>query len=282
MARKKKTQYQNDETYLMYYDRLYNYAITMFEWTGLPEEINKRFLEVKMLEEGKLVFFKDDSLGFLTLPVNVGGVVNVYQEPTKYYAMSVNYHKELDPDEAIIIWNNYTRTPILPIIRQYARRLMEVQRAIDVNISGQRTPLLILAEETQRLSLLNAMEQYEGNEHFIFGNKSGFDKEAFQVLLTPVPYVTDKLTQYKHDLWNEVMTFLGVGNAKQDKKERLVSDEVAANDEQIEGSRYIMLQARQDACEQINKLFGLNVSVDFKLRNEDPEIKEGDEEWKKQ
>ena len=62
------------------------------------------------------------------------------------------------------------------------------------------------------------------------------------------------------------MTFLGVGNAKQDKKERLVADEVNANNEQIETSRYSMLQARQDACKQINEMFGLNVSVDFKLR----------------
>ena len=64
------------------------------------------------------------------------------------------------------------------------------------------------------------------------------------------------------------MTFLGVGNAKQDKKERLVSDEVSANDEQIQGSRYIMLNARQDACNAINQMFGLNISVDFKLNVE--------------
>ena len=85
----------------------------------------------------------------------------------------------------------------------------------------------------------------------------------------------DKLQAYKHNLWNEAMTFLGVGNAKQDKKERLVADEVSANDEQIQGSRYIMLNARQDACNEINKMFGLNISVDFKL-NVENEVEDND------
>jgi metal-dependent amidase/aminoacylase/carboxypeptidase family protein len=111
--------------------------------------------------------------------------------------------------------------------------------------------------------------QYEGHEPVIYGNKSGFDKDAIQVLKTDAPYVADKIMQYKHDLWNEVMSFLGVGNAKQDKKERLVAAEVSANDEQIEMAREIMLKARQDACEKINKMFGTNISVKFKTFDDD-------------
>jgi hypothetical protein len=72
--------------------------------------------------------------------------------------------------------------------------------------------------------------------------------------------------EYKHNLWNEVMTYLGIGNAKQDKKERLVADEVAANDEQIESSREVMLKARQLACDKINNMFNLSISVDYRLR----------------
>jgi hypothetical protein len=125
---------------------------------------------------------------------------------------------------------------------------------------------------------MNAYEKWEGNEPFIFGYKTGFDKDAFQVLNTPVPFVADKLLAYKHNLWNEAMTFLGIGNAKQDKKERLVADEVAANDEQIESSREVMLKARQIACEQINRKFGLNITVDYRLRElqQEEQPKEGE------
>lgn len=278
MKRKKMQSWESDianvKTYDMYYDRLRDYALSMFEWKGLPEEINVRFLEVKMFEEGRVVFHKDPNFGYMVSPVMYGGEINYYNEPTMLKAVAVGYNRDLSPDEGVIIWNNYSRTPIIPTIRAYAYRLYQVEKTMDVNINAQKTPVLILADESQRLTLLNAYMQYEGNEPFIFGNKSGFDKDAIQVLETGAPFVSDKLMEYKHNLWNEAMTYLGVGNSKQDKKERLVADEVAANDEQIQTSRYHMLQARQEACEQINKMFGLNVSVDFKLNIDSQESEE--------
>jgi hypothetical protein len=264
----------NIDTYNMYYNRLRDYALSMFEWKGLPESINKRFLEVKMYEEGKVLFHKDPEYGFMVSPVMIGGKVNYYDEPTTYNAVAIGYNREVSPDESVVIWNNYSRTSIIPIIRAYAYRLYQVEKTMDVNINAQKTPVLILAEESQRLTMQNMYMQYEGNEPFIFGNKSGFNPDSIQVLKTDAPFVSDKLMSYKHNLWNDAMTFLGVGNAKQDKKERLVADEVAANDEQIETSRFHMLQARQDACEQINKMFGLSVSVDFKLNNRPDDTKE--------
>jgi hypothetical protein len=270
MGRKKsRAEHQNDSTYLMYYQRLTDYALSMFEWEGLPDSINKRFLELTILYQGRAVFFKDPNLGYLAMPVNYGGVINYYHEPTSYQAYSIDYQKELTLDTGVIIWNNYSRTSIMPIIQEYARRLYQVERAMDVNIQTQKFPIVFLTDEAQRLTFQNLMEQYDGNEPFVFGNKQGFNPDSVQALQTGIPFVADKLMEYKHNLWNEAMTFLGIGNAKQDKKERLVEAEVASNDEQIESSRFVMLQARQYACEQINKMFpDLNISVDFKLNKE--------------
>lgn len=271
MSRRKRKQQQswesdisNVQTYEMYYNRLRDYALNMFEWEGLPDSVNKRFLELKMLENGRVVFFKDPLMGMMALPV-MTGQLNVYGDPIDRKAYSFNYNRDLSPDNSVIMWNNYSRTSLIPTLRAYAYRLYQVEKTMDVNINAQKTPVLILADESQRLTMMNAYMQYDGNEPFIFGNKSGFDKESIAVLKTDAPFVSDKLMAYKHNLWNECMTMLGVGNAKQDKKERLVAAEVEAHDEQIEMSRFHMLQARQDACEEINKMFGLNVSVKFKL-----------------
>lgn len=260
----------------MWYNRLRDYALSMFEWTGLPETVNERFLEIKMLSEGRVVFFEDPTFGYMCLPVMYGSSINHYEEPTTLRAYSVNYNRVLHPDKSVIIWNNYAREPIDPILHEYAMRLYQVERTMDVNIHAQKTPILLLTEESQRLTLQNMYMQYDGNEPFIFGNKKGFDLESINVLKTDAPFVSDKLMEYKHNLWNEAMTFLGVGNSKQDKKERLVADEVSANDEQIMSSRYSMLRARQQACKQINDLFGLNVHVDFKL-NVDKSKQAGEE-----
>lgn len=275
MARKKsKADHLNDATYMMYYQRLRDYALSMFEWEGLPDEINKRFLELTLLDNGCAVFFKDTNFGYMGLPVMTGGTINAYHEPTTFHAVSIGYDKELNPDEAVLIWNNYSRTSIKPILENFAYRLYMVERAMDVNIAQQKFPVIFLTDESQRLTMQNLMEQFEGNEPFIMGHKKGFDMESVKALLTGVQFIAGDLMEYKHNLWNEAMTFLGIGNAKQDKKERLVEAEVSSNDEQIQSSRYIMLRARQDACEYINQMFPeLNVSVDFKL-NIDNQTKE--------
>lgn len=275
--RERESARRNSMTYLLYYNRLREYAINMFKWEGLPDSVNERFLETKMYEEGRVVFYEDKNLGgFLALPVQLGHKVNVYMEPTSYRAYSMNHYKELTPDEAVVMWNNYSRTPIDPIVVSYAERLYEITRTQDVNVKAQKTPVLIKVSEQQRMSLEQVYMHYDGNEPVIFGNKDGFDPDSIDVLKTDAPYVADKLQVLKNEIWNEAMTFLGVGNAKQDKKERLVADEVSANDEQIQGAREIMLRARQEACEQINKMFGLNVSVKFRL--EQPEEEEAPED----
>lgn len=266
----------NNQTYMMYYNRLRDYALSMFEWEGLPDSINERFLEVKMYEEGSVVWFTDPSFGLLALPVMKGGEINFYNEPTSYNAVSTGYNRKLDPEEAVIMYANYSRTPIDPIIRQYAHRLFEITRTQDVNVKAQKTPVLLLADESQRMTLLNAYQQFDGNEPMIFGNKKGFDPESVSVLKTDAPYVSDKLQVLKNEIWNEAMTFLGVGNAKQDKKERLVEAEVSANDEQVEGAREIMLKSRRQACEQINKMFGTKISVDFKFQEVEIDKGEGE------
>lgn len=258
----------NINTYQMWMDRLTDYALSVYEWEGLPDTVNQRFLEYTLLNDGQAVFFEDPDMKHMALPVLYGGVVNAYQEPTQWTAYSTGYSRDLTPDNSVIIWNTYSRKSIMPTLKQYAYRLYQVEKTMDVNINSQKFPIVVLVDESQRLTMKNAMQQYDGNEPFIWGNKKGFDPEAVKALQTGAPFVTDKLMAYKHNLWNEAMTFLGVGNAKQDKKERLVADEVAANDEQIETSRHVFLQARQEACEKINKLFNLNVSVDFKLKKD--------------
>ena len=57
------------------------------------------------------------------------------------------------------------------------------------------------------------------------------------------------------------MNYLGINNANQDKRERLVADEVSANDEQVDVCANVFLKARQECCEKINKRFNLNISV---------------------
>ena len=54
---------------------------------------------------------------------------------------------------------------------------------------------------------------------------------------------------------------LGINNNNTDKKERLLVDEVNANNEFILVNIDHMYEERKKACEEINRKFGLNITV---------------------
>ena len=257
----------NAWTTIDYLNRLKEYALNMFEWINLPKTVDARFIELVLFEEGKINFFEDKLIGFLALRVNESGKQNVYNEFDKKYIYANNgFSRVRNLRNSVTIYNNYLRTPTYTTVNLYAIRLARVTRAIDLNIEAQKTPILITCPENQKLSLKNVYEQYKGNAPVIYTD-SEFNLDSIKVLKTDAPLVVDKLTLYKHDIWNEVMTFLGVNNSNQDKKERLVANEVDANDEQIEQARFNMLDARKDACKKINDMFGLNIDVKFRNDN---------------
>lgn len=136
-------------------------------------------------------------------------------------------------------------------------RLTEAERTCDVNLKSQKFPLLISVDEKQRLMMENLYNQYNGNQPFIFGDKKQLDKDSVKAIQTDAPYVIDKITEYKKEIWNEALTFLGINNIMVDKKERLITDEANSNNELINLNLQSYLVPRKEACKQFNELFGL-------------------------
>lgn len=283
MGRKRYTQfcesaYMNNRTYMQYYNRLTELALSMFEWQNLPKTVDQRFLEMCLFSDGMCVFFEDEVLGYLGLRCMIGGKLNVYQIPTDRRAYATNgYQKELDGTNSVIIFNNYLHTNSMLDVEMFSKRLYNLDRAIDVNANAQKTPVLIQCDESQRLTMKNLYKQYEGNEPFIFGSK-GLDANGLKVLQTGAPYVADKLYELKTQIWNEALTYLGISNINVVKKERMITDEVTRNQGGTVASRYSRLESRRQACKQINEMFGLDIWVDYREDFQDVEEQKNENE----
>lgn len=270
--------YMNNRTYLQYYNRLTELAISMFEWQNLPETVDQRFLEMCLFGDGMCVFFQDEVLGYLSLQCMIGGKLNVYRIPMERKAYATNgYQRELDGTNSVIIFNNYLHTNSMLDVEMFSKRLYNLDRAIDVNANAQKTPVLIQCDESQRLTMKNLYKQYEGNEPFIFGSK-GLDANGLKVLQTGAPYVADKLYELKAQIWNEALTYLGISNINVVKKERMITDEVTRNQGGTVASRYSRLESRRQACKQINEMFGLNIWVDYREDFQDIEEQQNENE----
>ncbi len=254
----------NAMTYNRYFLRLSELAISRFKWNNLPDTIDERFLELILFAQGHAVFFKDEVMGFLALQGAIGGAFNQYRIPTTRRAIADNgYQKSLTEKDSIIIYDNYLHTNTSPMIEQFARRLANFDRIIDVNINAQKTPMLIICDENERLTMENLYMRYDGNQPFIFGDK-GLNKNGVTVLKTDAPYNADRIYELKTQVWNEALTYLGISNTNVVKKERLISDEVTRNNAGTIASRHSPLEARRQAADKINRMFGLDITVDYR------------------
>ena len=256
---------RNEFSYIQYYNRLTDIGLNCFKWKGLPDTVDERFLELCLFEKGMAIFFFDDDMeAYLALTVMIGGELNVYRIPINRTAYATNgyINKDLNEKNSVLIFNNRMHTPSKLDVEIFAQRLYNLDRTIDVNVNGQKTPVAILCDENQRLTMKNLYMEYEGNQPFIFGGKE-LDVKAIQAINTGAPYVSDKLYDLKTQYWNEALTYLGIPNISSTKKERMITDEVEKTMGGVFASRLSRLNERQEACKRINEMFGLNLSVEF-------------------
>lgn len=249
----------NNATFISHYRRITELGAATIKWKNCPETVNQRFAQLARIAEGKSVFFKDPELGFLDLRVVRGGQFDAYGDPTSFIAKGVNsYQRSLTPEDGVIVYNNYMRTSARQDIELFALRLYNIDRAIDLNVKAQKTPLIIQCNEDQRLTMLNMYKNYDGNAPIIYGTKE-LDPQSLKAFTTQAPYTADRLYQLKVQIWNEVLTYWGISNISYAKKERMVTDEVARGMGGVMACRAIRLNEQLSAAEKINRLFGLDV-----------------------
>ena len=143
----------------------------------------------------------------------------------------------------------------------FAYKLANIARTIDINVNAQKTPLLIKGSDTQMLTLKNVYMKYDGNQPVLYTDKD-LDLSGFTVLKTDAPFIAPALKELHDAIWNEALTYLGICNVNIQKRARLITDEVNANNEFILVNIEHMYEERKLACELINEKFGLNITVE--------------------
>lgn len=253
----------NDLTAQIVYDKYKLVAMNAHEWEGLPDGIQERYVERWLYHEGMSVFFRPKGYDYMVLKCNPIGGVNVYGDPKKYRATGLNgqyFDLVCGRDDFVIIENNMLRKPTDPFIMFYVNKITEAERTMDVNVKQQKTPTIVLCDDKTVLSFKQLISQVDGNIPTVYADKN-LNLDAISSLDLKAKFLCNDLMDYKKSVENELLTFLGLNNLAVDKKERLITDEAESNNQLIGSFAQLQLEARERACEEINRVFGLNVSV---------------------
>lgn len=274
------SQISNWKTYVMYRNQMMTLAKNVFEFKNLPESIDVAYMNQKLLINGAVAFFKDDVTDeLMCLPFSSKSVkADVYGRPSKINVLGENgYNRWLDKDQFVIMYDNNSMLPIYLDICQYAQRIALCVRTQDVNIKQQRTPRLWKVPQDKEKSIKDAIDDIDAFADQV-ATYDSTKLEDIEAVLAPAPYTSDKIDDHLDKLWAEFFRLIGVANLQEQKKERVIRDEMLVSQGGTIASRYARFEPRKRAIEKINEMFDENIEVSYYDGEPSSEEKKGEED----
>ena len=271
-----RSQITNLSTTRMYRREMLNLAQNVFEFENMPEYIDICYLNRTLLFNGSIAFFYDDVLNsVIALPYDVLGNLDIYGRPLTIMARSANgrYYRRLERNEFVIMYDNNGRYPIYSDIIQMSERIAMCVRTQDVNLVQQRTPRIWKTNKDKEYTVKNMINEIDGMMENVVTYDS-IDIDDIGAVLAPAPYVTDKIDLHLDKLWAEFYRLIGVANLQEQKRERVIVDEMTASQGGTIASRYSRFEPRAKAIKEINKKWGLDINVRY--YDGEPSTKEED------
>lgn len=259
-------QIDNFKTTEMYKRQYVSLAENVFNIVGLEEIapfMDYSYVNKELVYRGSIAFFMDEYLGLLALPYQNMGRLDLYGRPIDIQVIGKNgYTRHLKKGEYVIMYDNRSKQALIYDILQYAERTALLQRTIDINVCQQRTNRIWKTKSENKKTVEDLMNGVSSNNEAIL-TYDNIDLETTTGILAPAPFVADKLSEQKDKLWNEFLRLIGIANSSFQKKERNIRDEVFISQAGTIASRFTRFNARVDAINKINKLWNLNLEVEY-------------------
>lgn len=283
---------QDNVRTLFYKDYLINLVKGLFV-IECDDTWSKDYMLENLILRG-MFSIQDTSMGVVPLQSSVHGI-NVFNRPTTVIIANPvlgTFEKTIDKDCVIIyLYDDKKFKSFVPLIDIYASKLALCDSSIDVNLINSKVAYVFdCADEKQAKEVKLVYEKISRGEPAVFwSDSSGIDgTKKLNFFKTDVKnaYVADLIQDEKRAIINEFLTMIGINNSNTDKKERLITDEVNANNEEIKLSMANIYRNIKEQVAKANKMFpGINLSITIpsqdKLEQNSPGEKPEDSEVNK-
>lgn len=279
--------FENIRDFDVVYQTLSALAISRFKWKNLPTEITSRNIEKGLYWYGKLAFTQHQFIEydkqtrqrfifdkFVALPFTQTSF-DIYGEPNslQYYSYNGRVNGNVSASNAVIIRNNFIERNVFNLIQNYACRISEVNRTLDVRLWHQRTPSIWKTSKDQEFTVKNIFKRANGFEPVIIADKDGFSLEGATIMENKVEFNSTELIAYRQFLLDDFLQIFGINNPVE-KKERRISNEMEAENRTALHMLNSMYIARKEACELINERYP-ELAIDVEYNAVDASLVEG-------
>lgn len=257
---------------------------SIFKW-NIPKDfynetkITSDRIEKYLYNYGIATIYDSDKYGFITAPLIASADLNIYFEPIQYQIMLNRYNKVL-PKGTPIIFNDNTKRGCVEYVDTMLDYIIHLMIAKEMNINTLKYNTIFTGDK-KLIKMLKSMIQINANYEPIALVENNIDiKKELNTFNLNTPYLCDKYDEQIKIYKDAIANFLGLKYIAVEKKERLVVNETLGDSEVFRSVLHSRLETRQTACEELNKYYGLDLSVELNdsIMLEEKAINEGIEE----
>ena len=257
-----------------YIGYMFNRTLMMFKWNNLPDKMTSFDMEKFTQLKGCTFFIhsKKDEDRYYILDGSKYDNITWNYEPSKAIIVNpaldgLKQHYEMG-DDVIMVRNDYLCMGLYPIFEKNALELANTDLSIRYANFNTRFKTLFTANDDNTKDSINLLidgiwagtkptaivtdDLYKNSIEGIAYNSSGQSNDIKSLI---------ELKQYQLAQW---YIELGINANYNMKREAVSSNEFKMNDDALIPLIDQMLECRQEACKQINELFGLDISVELR------------------
>lgn len=250
---------------LYYREYLLKKVFAILDWKNIPKTWDVDYMNEHLFLDG-LFIITDTSAGILPLAAGLTGI-NVFNHPTRAIVANPvlgNFERVID-ETCAVVKLQYNYCGIDNMLRRYSYLLASCDSAIAVNLMNSKVTFIGLAESKQQSDDMKLMyDKISCGEPAVFVKRDQIDSNSFFFNHVKENYVASDIQELKRSIVSEFLTEIGINNNNFEKKERLITDEVNSNNEEINCNVEHWLNNIKEGVAVANRLFDLNIDVSLK------------------
>lgn len=251
-------------------------AISVFKFDGIPDKWAMNYFQYVLFGYGYVAIINTDKYGVIPQLSGLTGY-NVFYQPTMVTIANplLDGHKTLEIGtqcEIIKLQPNYSG--VMDIVTTYADLMALCLETAGINLLNSKMSYIFFSQNKAAAETYKKMyDKVASGEPMAVIDKSLLDDEgnpAWTMFTQNVGqnYITDKILNDLQTIEDQFNTEIGIPNANTQKKERLIVDEVNANNIDTNAKIALWLETMQRDIDKVNQMFGLNLTVSYRFDNE--------------
>lgn len=256
---------RKDECVRNYVLYMFDRTQRMFEYKGLPDTIPQRMLEFLLQFNGFACFAKAKG-ELYAFYGGLGGEPDAYYRPTKCIvsnpALKLSQTYEIDKD-CVIVRNDSLLQGLIPLFSRYATAMVENDISFRMASINTRIEFLLSApDDATKKAAEKFLEDVAAGKLGVIASNEFLDGIKAQEVGRTMRTFTD-LIEYQQYLKASWFNEIGLNANYNMKREKLSTTESQMNNDALLPLVDDMLQQRKECIEQVNAMFGTNITVDF-------------------